>query len=426
MAEVISAIDVGTTKIVALMAALDHDSLGNPSLRVLGEGQSVSRGIRRGFVVNVAEATAAIGEAVEKCEAEAQRHMLSAYVGIAGSHITTLNSSGVSPVSRNSGVTAGDMQRALEGARAVALPQNQEVIHAIARAWTVDGQPDIQHPLGMAAYRLEVDAHIVTASSTAVSNLVQCIGKHEIDIDVLVLEPLASSAAVLTPEEKRMGAAIVDMGGGTTDLALFRDDGLCHTQVLDLGGNHLSNDVAVALHTPFETAETLKLRYGHVVPDRVAADESVWATVFGERAERNFSRRFICEVLADRAAEMFEIIKDNLDASGYGEKLPAGVVLTGGCSQLPGMAELGRSVLGMPVRIGAPSHMLPISGLSRSLQVPTYATSVGLLVWGMREDPPEVRKRYQADATIGKQPSSGFSTQFWGRTREMLRNLLPG
>lgn len=425
MADVISAIDVGTTKIVALMAALDHDSLGNPALRVLGEGQSVSRGIRRGFVVNVAEATAAIGEAVEKCEAEANRHMLSACVGIAGSHVTTLNSTGVSPVSRSSGVTTADMQRALEGARAVALPQNQEVIHTIARAWTVDGQTDIQHPMGMAAYRLEVDAHIVTASSTAVSNLVQCIGKHEIDVDVLVLEPLASAAAVLTAEERRMGAAIVDMGGGTTDLAVFRDDGLCHTQVLDLGGNHLTNDVAVALHTPFETAETLKLRYGHVVPDRVAADESVWANVFGERSERNFSRRFICEVLADRAMEMFEIIKDNLDASGYGDKMPAGIVLTGGCSQLPGMAELGRSVLGMPVRIGAPAPNLPIAGLSRALQTPTYATSVGLLIWGMREDAPEVRKRFHADATNGK-ASPNITSQFWGKTRDLLRTLLPG
>lgn len=317
------------------------------------------------------------------------------------------------------------MQRALEGARAVALPQNQEVIHTIARAWTVDGQGEIQHPMGMAAYRLEVDAHIVTASSTAVSNLVQCIGKHEIDVDVLVLEPLASSAAVLKPEERRMGVAIVDMGGGTTDLAIFRDDGLCHTQVLDLGGNHLTNDVAVALHTPFETAETLKLRYGHVVPDRVAADEAVWATVFGERSERNFSRRFICEVLADRATEMFEIIKEKLDASGYGNKLPAGLVLTGGCSQLPGMAELGRSILGMPVRIGAPMADLPIRMLDRALQTPAFATSVGLLVWGMREDTPEVRKRYQADATIGK-PSSNFSSQFWVRTRDLLRNLLPG
>ena len=414
------------------MAQVDHDSLGNVTLRLLGEGQSASRGIRRGVVVNVAEATAAVGEAVEKCESEAGRHMLSAFVGIAGSHITTLNSTGVSPIDRRAGVTAADMQRALEGARAVALPQNMEIIHTIARHWTVDGQKEIQHPLGMNGVRLEVDAHIVTAGSTAVNNLVQCVTKHDIDVDGLVLEPLASNTAVLKPEERRMGVAVVDIGGGTTDIAIFREDGLCHTQVLDMGGNHLSNDIAVALHTPFETAESLKLRYGHAVPERVAADEAVWATVFGEKAERNFSRRFICEVLEARASEMFEMVKDRLTVSGYAEKLPAGLVLTGGCSQLHGMAELGRTVLDMPVRIGSPLPSLPILGLSRTLLSPSHATTVGLLLWGMRQDTPQVGKRYQADPANGKAPlngngwSSSPSPAWWDKLKELLRNLLPG
>jgi cell division protein FtsA len=420
MQEIVCAIDIGTTKICALMASVVHDSLGKLSLNLLGEGQAPSRGIRRGVVVNVPEATAAVGEAIEKCEKAAGRQMLSAYVGIAGSHIGTRNSKGVSPVDKRHGVTGSDMQRALEGARAVALPENQEVIHTIARDWTVDGQTQVQHPVGMAAYRLEVDAHIVTGSSTAVSNLVQCVIAHGIDVDELVLEPLAANEAVLKPEERRMGVAVVDMGGGTSDLAIFIDNGLCHTVILDMGGNHLTNDLAVGLRCPFETAEELKLRYGTLLPDRVAEDEAVWANVFGEKAERSFSRRFICEVLEARATEMLEIIGEKLDASGYLNKLPAGLVLTGGCSQLPGFPDLGRSVLNMPVRVGSPSANLPIGGLSRNLLTPTYATTVGLLLWGLHEDARAVHRRFEADHA-----PNGNNAAWVRQAAQWLKNLLP-
>ena len=420
MQEIVCAIDVGTTKICALMASVAHDSLGKLSLKLLSEGQVSSRGIRRGVVVNVPEVTAAVGEAVEKCEKDANRQILSAYVGIAGSHIATRNSKGVSPVDKRHGITGGDMQRALEGARAVALPENQEVIHTIARQWTVDGQTEVQHPVGMSAYRLEVDAHIVTGSSTAVNNLVQCVIAHGIDIDELVLEPLAANEAVLKPEERRMGVAVVDMGGGTSDLAIFIDNGLCHTVILDMGGNHLTNDVAVGLRCPFETAEELKLRYGTLLPERVADDEKVWATVFGEKSERSFSRRFICDVLEARAVEMLEKIGEKLEISGYYDRLPAGLVLTGGCSQLPGFSELGRSVLGMPVRIGAPATSLPITGLNRGLMSPTYATTVGLLLWGLHEDARAVHRRFEAD-----HGSNGAQPTWMGSTVKWLKNLLP-
>lgn len=223
-----------------------------------------------------------------------------------------------------------------------------------------------------------------------------------------------------------MGVAVVDLGGGTTDLAVFREDGLCHTEVLDMGGNHLSHDVAVALHTPFETAEALKVRYGHVLPDRVAADETVWATVFGERTERSFSRRFICEVLEARAVEVFELIRNKLSESSYLDRLPAGIVLTGGSSQLPGLAELGRNELGMPVRIGAAQPGLPIMGLNRNLQTPTYATSVGLLLWGMQQESrrPDQdgrggRRRYGAD-------QSRKGGEWMDKAVRWLRQLLPG
>ena len=420
MQEIISAIDIGTTKICALTAGVTHDSLGRMVLRVLGAGQAPSHGIRRGAVVHVAEVSAAVGEAIERCEQESGQHMVSAYIGIAGSHIAALNSKGVSPVDRRNGITGNDMQRALEGARAVPMPQNREVIHTIARHWTVDGQNEVQQPVGMSAYRLEVDAHIVTGSSTAIQNLVQCVTTHGIDIDELVLEPLASNEAVVRAEERQMGVAVVDIGGGTTDIAIFRNDGLCHTQILDMGGNHLTNDLAEILHTPFETAEMLKLRYGQVISERVAEDEKVWATVFGERAERGFNRRFMSEVLAARAEEMFETIQTKLTDSGYFSKIPAGLVLTGGASQLPGMAELGRNLLGMPVRVGAPGSHLPITALSRSLQSPTYATSVGLLLWGLREDAQAIHRRFQAEPT-------GMGNAAWvGQTMQWLKNLLPG
>ncbi|MCL4858731.1 MAG: cell division protein FtsA [Caldilineaceae bacterium] len=422
MQEIISAIDIGTTKICALTAGLTHDSLGNLALRILGEGQAPSRGIRRGAVVNVAEVTAAVGEAVEACEQAMGQHMTSAYVGIAGSHIQTLNSRGVSPVDRRAGVTGADMQRALEGARAVALPQNQEVIHTIARHWVVDGQVEAQQPVGMSAYRLEVDAHIVTGSSTAIQNVVQCITTHGVDVDDLVLEPLASNEAVLRPEERRMGVAVMDVGGGTTDVAVFRDDGLCHTFILDVGGNHLTNDLAEVLHTPFETAEMLKLRHGHVIPERVAEDEMVWATVFGERGERNFNRRFMSEVLACRAEEIFEQAKAQLTKAGFFAKIPAGIVLTGGASQLPGMAELGRNLLGTPVRVGAPGSHLPIAAMSRALQSPAFATSVGLLLWGMREDARSLHRRFRAEAG----GPGGDASVWMGQTVKWLKNLLPG
>jgi cell division protein FtsA len=417
MEEFVSAIDIGTTKICALVAGVTHDSLGNLALRVLGQGTAPSRGIRRGVVVNVPEAIACIGEAIEKCETDAGQHMVNAYVGVAGSHIDTLNSKGVSPVDARHGVTMQDMQRALEGARAVALPQSAEILHTIAREWVVDGTSNVQHPLGMSAHRLEVDAHIVTGSSTAISNITQCVRAHNVEIDELVLEPLAANEAVLRAEERRMGVAVVDIGGGTTDLAVFLDDGLCHTKVLDVGGNHFSQDIAECLHAPFETAEELKLRYGSVLPNSVPEDDKVWATVFGEKAERSFSRRFVCEILESRAIETFEIIGTKLYDSGYFDKLSAGLVLTGGSSQLPGLTELGRSVLGMPVRIGTPNSRLPVNGLSRALQSPAYATSVGLLLWGLHEDARAIRRDY------GKsQPQSAWMS----RAMKLLKNLLPG
>lgn len=400
------------------MAAVTHDSLGNLALNMLGYGVAPSRGIRRGVVVDVPKVTEAIGDAVELAEREAGQQMTSAYVGIAGSHIKTFNSRGISPIDQRHGVTTADMQRALDAARAVSLPQNREIIHTIARSWIVDEQEGIQQPLGMAGYRLEVDAHIVTGSSTAVNNLVQCILAHGIDIDELVLEPLASGGAVLTPEERHMGVVMADMGGGTTDLAVFTHDGLRHTVVLDLGGNHLTNDVAVGLRAPFETAEELKLRYGHAQPDRIAEDEEVRAQVFGEAREMKFSRRFISQILEARAEESCEIILQAVKEGGYTKAPPAGIVLTGGASQLAGLNQLSRRMFQMPVRIGSPGGQLPVRGLLPELQTPAFSTGIGLLLWGLNED---------ARALHQPREARTFGDLSWSsRLRGWLGNLLPG
>ncbi len=419
MQETISAIDIGTTKVCALTAAVTPDSLGNPALQIVGQGQAVSTGIRRGMIINVSDAVSCVGEAIEKCEQDSGHHILSAYVGIAGSHINTMNSKGVSPVDARNGVTGEDMARALDGARAVALPQNEEIIHTIARNWIVDGQSEVQHPVGMSAYRLEVDAHIVTGSTTALNNMARCVLAHNIDIDELVLEPLAANEAVLRTEERQMGVAVIDMGGGTTDIAVFADNGLCHTVILDVGGNHLTNDVAYGLHAPFETAEELKVRYGTVLPERVAEDEKVWASVFGEKSEQSFSRHFIARILEARAIEIFEMVREGLEESGYNNRMPAGVVLTGGSNLLPGMTDLARSILGMPARLGTPSHRLPITGLSSNLQTPIYATTVGLLLWGLHEDARAVHRRFVTDQQTNN-PDMVRNIFDW------LQNLLPG
>ncbi len=415
--EIIAAIDVGTTKIAALVGAVTHDSLGHLSLRFLGAGVVPSQGIRRGVVVDVPAVTTAVGEAIEKAEQEAGLRITSAYVGIAGSDIQTGNSRGISPIDSRHGVTGAAMQRALEAAQAIPLPDTREVIHVIARRWKVDDQDDIQQPLGMTGHRLEVDAHIVTGTTTAIQNLAQCVFAHGVDIDEIVLEPLASGEAVLTPEERQMGVVMADMGGGTTDLAFFRGNSLWHTAVLDLGGNHLTNDVAVGLRAPFEVAEQLKLRYGHLLPERIAEDEQVWATVFGERSERAFSRRFISQILEARAEEILELIQQRVQESGYGGLVPAGLVLTGGASQLPGTVELARRVLGMPVRIGRPHDRLPIRNLPQALQTPAFATGVGLLLWGLHED---------ARAIHMPPPSARSDESEWGqRLRQWFRRLLP-
>jgi len=376
MTELIAGLDIGTTKICAVIGEVDEED----QVYILGVGEVPSRGMRRGVVVNVAEATAAIGEAVEEAEREAQMPMQSAYVGISGAHIAATPSRGVVAIGRGRSITVDDVERALEAARAIAIPHNREIIHTLARSFTVDEQEGVRDPIGMVAYRLEVDAQIITGASSAVQNLIRCVQAHGIAIDDLVLQPLASGTAVLTNAEREMGVALADIGGGTTDIAIFLEGTLWHTVVLDVGGNHMTQDVAVGLRAPFETAEELKKRYGHVLPERVAADEEVTASLFGENGAQSVSRRFLSQILQARAEEILELILREVKRSGYDGLLPAGVVLTGGVAQTAGLRDLSRDVLQLPVRIGLPN------GLGGAqLANPAYATAVGLIQWGLQQ-----------------------------------------
>jgi len=404
MTELIAGLDVGTTKICAVIGEIDDED----QIHVLGMGQVPSRGMRRGVVVNVAEATAAIGEAVEQAEGAAQTSMQNAYVGIAGAHIAATPSRGVVAVGHGRSITVDDVERVLEAARAIAIPHNRDIIHALPRSFKVDDQEGVRDPIGMVAYRLEVDAQIITGASSSVQNLVRCVHANGIEIEDLVLQPLASGTAVLTNAEREMGVALADIGGGTTDIAIFLDGALWHTVVLDVGGNHLTQDVAVGLRAPFQTAEELKVRYGHTLPERIAADEELNATLFGDGGVQPVSRRFLSEILQARAEEILELILREVKRSGYDSLLPAGVVLTGGVAQTVGLRELGRDILRLPVRVGVPNGLK-----GADLANPAYATVVGLVMWGLWQR----RSRPLRRATV---------SPLLDRIINWLRTLLPG
>jgi cell division protein FtsA len=403
-------IDVGTTKICTVVGELQEPDL----LRIIGVGVSPSRGLRKGVVVNVHEATEAIAASVRKAERISGYDITSAFVGVGGGHISAINSRGVVGISRGArGITESDIERALDAARAIAIPHNREIIHTIPRGYVVDGQEGVKDPIGMQGIRLEVEAHIVTGASTSVSNLVKCVHEAGVEIDDLILQPLASGEAVLTQSEREMGVVLADIGGGTTDIGIFIEGSIWHSIILGTGGEHVTRDVAVGLRTPFNTAEELKIKYGHAMPSSLTTDELIEVTSFGDGAREAISRLRLSEVIEARAEEILTLILREVKRSGYDGLLAAGLVLCGGTAELAGFQQLGQRVLQLPVRLGTPHDL---QGLTDVLESPAYATSVGLLLWGMRHgqvSEPERRPRRSPNVFLQK-------------TRDWLRAFLPG
>src|SRR2546429_5333233 len=372
---VIVGIDVGTTKICVLVGELDRDG----KLNIVGVGTCPSQGLRRGVVVNIEETVTSIAAALDRAERLSGKDITTAYVGIAGSHIDSENSKGfvaISPSHRD--IMQNDISRAIEVARAIAIPANREVIHVIPRGYVVDGQEGIKNPIGMSGFRLEVETHIITGAVSSIHNLIKCVHKARVEIEDLVLEPLASSEAVLAEGETDLGVALVDIGGGTTDIAIFADGAIWQTVVLPIGGNLITSDIAIGLGLPFGVAEELKVIYGHCDPSTISDDDMIDLSHYMPDCDDLVPRKLLAEIIQARVEELFEMVHEEIRKSGYDGLLPAGPVLTGGTAEFPGIQGVAGKNLGLPPGIGSP---LGLHGLGESIFRPAYATRVGRVAW---------------------------------------------
>ncbi len=373
----LTSIDVGTTKICTTIADMDNGG----SVRVTGVGITPAKGLAKGLVVNISEAREAIRESVAKAEQASGSKVESAYVGVTGRHVTSLNNRGVVAINRNDRlVRPDDLKRVLQCARSVRVPNDRKLLHIIPRGYTVDGQVGVKNPVGMHGFRLDVETHIITAATTSVQNLVKCIRGIGIDIEDLVLEPLASSEAILTEDEKHVGVIMADIGGGTTDIAVFREGSIWHTAILPVAGYQITRDVAIGLGLPFDVAEEMKKRYGSVMP---VYESKVDTPPAMSQDGHGVSYQDLCDIIRARVEEVLRLILLELPHAEYETLVPAGLVLTGGCSNLSGIAALGQDILKLPVRVGVPTGL---HGITDALHDPAYATSVGLLLWGGKHE----------------------------------------
>ncbi len=371
---VIVALDIGTSKIVALAAELLPDG----RMEVIGLGSHESRGLKKGVVVNIEATVAAIQRALEEAELMADCKIQRVFTGIAGSHIRSFNSTGMVAI-KDKEVTQADVERAIETARAMPIPNDQQVLHILTQEFVIDGQDGIREPLGMSGHRLEVKVHIVTGAVSAAQNIVKCVRRVGLEVADLVLQPLASSVAVLSEDEKELGVALVDIGGGTTDVAIFTQGAIRHTGVIPIAGDQVTNDIAMALRTPTPEAETIKIRHGVALRQLADANETVEVPGLGDRAPRQMSRQTLAEVIEPRVEELYSLVQQVLRQSGYEELVSSGIVLTGGSAVMQGMVELGEEVFHMPVRLGVPRYSGTLAEVVRN---PRYATAVGLLMEG--------------------------------------------
>jgi cell division protein FtsA len=415
MEEIVVGIDVGTTKVCTLVGRVE----GEKAIRIIGVGIEPSDGIRKGVIVDMATATQAIKHSVERAEQTSGLEITSALVSLAGGHVSSINSRGAVAVPGGI-IDASDVARALDQARAIAIPHDREIVHIIQRGFSVDGQEGTRAPLGMHGYRLEVEAHIITAAAATVDNLRQCVSGVGVEIQGFVLNPLASAEVVLTEQERQMGVAVCDIGGGTTDLAIYVDDDVWHTMVLAVGGNHLTQDIAHGLRLPITQAEEVKKQQGHAVRAEVGAEEYFSIRPFGEDQPVRINRQDLAHIIEARTAEMFALIMQEIKRSGYDGLLPAGIVLTGGTSALPGIKRVASEILGMPVRTAQPENLI---GLVDRLNSPAYATSVGLLHWAliMHEHEPV----FGAQRARRDRRSKGEKNMNLDNVKDWLKRLLP-
>ena len=368
-------LDIGTTKICTVVG-----EVGDGQCDIIGLGTHPSKGLRKGVVVNIESTVQSIKKAIEEAELMAGCHITSVYAGIAGGHIKGINSHGVIAV-KNREIGPSDIKRVIDAASAVAIPMDREVIHIIPQEFIVDDQDGIKDPVGMSGVRLEGRVHIVTGAITSAQNIIKCANRAGLDVDDIVLEQLGSSEAVLTPEEKDLGVAIIDIGGGTTDLVVFSNGSIKHTAVFSLAGNHVTSDLSMGLRTPMEEAEKIKIRYGCALTSLVRKDETIEVPSVGGRSPRVLSRQTLAEIIEPRVEEILTLVHNEVLRMGYGNLIASGVVLTGGSVIMEGVPELAEQIFNVPVRRGNP---IGIGGLVDLVNSPMYATGVGLVLYGSR------------------------------------------
>jgi len=372
--KLIVGLDIGTSKVVTVVGELAAEN----TLEVIGIGSNPSRGLKRGVVVNIESTVQSIQRAVEEAELMAGCEINTVFAGIAGSHVRSLNSHGIVAI-RDKEVSSGDLDRVIDAARAVAIPADQRILHVLPQEFLIDSNEGIREPIGMSGIRLEAKVHLVTGAVSAAQNIVKCVQRCGLDVEDVVLEQLASSYSVLTEDEKELGICIVDTGGGTTDIAVFRGGAIQHTAVIPIAGDQVTNDIAVSLRTPTQYAEEIKIKYACALSQLANPDETIEVPSVGDRPPRRLARQTLAEVVEPRYEELFSLVRDELRRSGFEELIAAGVVLTGGSSKMEGAVELAEEIFHMPVRLGVPQY---VEGLVDVVRNPIHATAVGLLLYG--------------------------------------------
>ncbi len=404
--DLIVGLDIGTTKICAIVAERAENGAD-----IVGIGTHPSKGLRKGVVIDIDATVDSIKHAVEEAELMADCEISSVYAGIAGGHIEGFNSHGIVAV-KDREVGGNDVRRVIDAAKAVAIPMDREVIHVIPQEFIIDDQDGIREPLGMSGVRLEAKIHIVTAAVTSAQNIVKCANKAGLNVVDIVLEPLASAEAVLAGDERDLGVCLIDIGGGTTDLAVFADGSIKHTSVLGLGGYHITNDIAVGLRTPFEEAERIKKRFGVASARYLGSDDVITVPSVGGRRPREISRKILCEIIEPRIDEVLSLARQELRKAGLDDRIPSGVVLTGGCSALQGIADLAEEIFESPVRSGIPTR---VGGLQDVVRSPMYATGVGLVLHGFSQSRSRVTRGVRIrDDSIFRRVKQRMRDWFYG------------